>query len=160
MHIAYVSTVYLCENTKKSADLVDRQTWQMREMVIVGPLCIMLFKHYLQLMDPSFFSQVQKVGVNCLPVSAWIRWQHAGVLLVLLTLLFHIDEKTINCYTPKFIIQPFVENAIFHGFEQSGKRNQLEIITRIENNELLIIIKDNGTGMKLSVIESIKNISA
>jgi two-component system sensor histidine kinase YesM len=51
----------------------------------------------------------------------------------------------------RFILQPFIENAIFHGFEQAGRSGRIVLAARLaEEKECLIItISDDGAGMSL-----------
>ena len=52
-----------------------------------------------------------------------------------------------NAYkVPKLILQPFVENAFFHGFPQ-GMKGEIRIFVREENENLRFEITDNGIGM-------------
>jgi hypothetical protein len=53
-----------------------------------------------------------------------------------------IEEKLI----PTFIIQPFVENAIKHGFANSEESCNLSISFRYANNIICCIIDDDGVG--------------
>jgi sensor histidine kinase YesM len=56
-----------------------------------------------------------------------------------------IDAETIMI--PPLIIQPFVENAIWHGFMTKESPGSLRVsITRISDNRLQIVIHDNGVG--------------
>lgn len=48
---------------------------------------------------------------------------------------------------PPMIIQPFIENAIEHGFRNIKYKGILLILFKQENNQLLITIDDNGTGL-------------
>ena len=43
-----------------------------------------------------------------------------------------IDEDILNCYTVKMIIQPTVENAVVHGFEDFIRNPTIHIIGQIE----------------------------
>lgn len=66
-----------------------------------------------------------------------------------------IDKSLYKYIVPKLILQPLVENAIYHGIKE--KRGMGEInISAIENNqELLFFVYDNGTGIpkeKLNLI--------
>ncbi len=58
-----------------------------------------------------------------------------------------------NKLIPTFIIQPFVENAIKHGFSQSEKKNRLLIEFTSSENGMICIIDDDGIGR-----ENAKNI--
>ncbi len=59
---------------------------------------------------------------------------------------------------PSMIIQPFVENAIWHGIAGLDYRGSIHIIFRQHTEKsLLILVEDNGVGMKRSVEYSIKS---
>lgn len=47
---------------------------------------------------------------------------------------------------PKFIVQPLVENAILHGFEQHEIRGEIAIEARAERGQLTLFVADNGKG--------------
>jgi len=49
---------------------------------------------------------------------------------------------------PPLIIQPYVENAIWHGLMQKEEKGQLDIEVSQENKDLFIKITDNGIGRK------------
>ena len=55
----------------------------------------------------------------------------------------------------KLLLQPFVENAIVHGFRCSQEEYLLEISFREENGRLKIRIADNGAGFDTSIVERI-----
>lgn len=57
------------------------------------------------------------------------------------------DVDINNSYTPPMLIQPFVENAIWHGLMHSSEDKELEIrISKSSSDRLLIKVKDNGIG--------------
>jgi two-component system sensor histidine kinase YesM len=57
-----------------------------------------------------------------------------------------LDEKTLSYEVPSFILQPLVENAIFHN-EGLERTNIITIGSRCWDSRLLISIDDNGFGM-------------
>jgi len=58
-----------------------------------------------------------------------------------------IDEEVTDLYIPRLTIQPFVENAIIHGFH--GKRSgEITITARMKEREVEFRICDNGVGLK------------
>ena len=61
---------------------------------------------------------------------------------------FNIDEHLeINeLKLPGMLMQPFVENAIEHGFKDLEYQGKLSINFKEKNEELIIIVKDNGKG--------------
>jgi Predicted signal transduction protein with a C-terminal ATPase domain len=57
----------------------------------------------------------------------------------------------------KLLFQPFVENAILHGFEGVERTYRLGIGIYSKNGYLMIEIHDNGKGIKPELIEQINN---
>lgn len=53
-----------------------------------------------------------------------------------------------NVFVPPMILQPFVENSIWHGLSQKGDNGKLTINVVKDGNLLNCIIEDNGTGRK------------
>ena len=65
------------------------------------------------------------------------------------------DIDTDMYYIPKLIIQPLIENAIYHGIEQMEGSGILQINIDHTSTKILIEIKDNGEGMVLGDLESL-----
>lgn len=68
----------------------------------------------------------------------------------------YIDDKinSKNLFIPHFLIQPFVENAIWHGLlPKKGEKNLNVKFSLISENILSCIIEDNGVGRKKSIHE-------
>jgi sensor histidine kinase YesM len=57
---------------------------------------------------------------------------------------------------PPSILQPFVENAIWHGFANSKEKGILSIRVFPKNNAVIIEIEDNGIGRKNAAKFSLK----
>ena len=55
----------------------------------------------------------------------------------------------------KLLLQPFVENAVLHGFRQAQEEYCLDIAFREEDGRLKIRIADNGAGFDTSIVERI-----
>ncbi len=66
-----------------------------------------------------------------------------------------IDDTTLDCMIPKLILQPLVENCIYHGVRLKGEKCVIRITTRMEEDGLHIIVYDSGVGMS---DEQIKNV--
>ncbi|MDD3169640.1 MAG: sensor histidine kinase [Eubacteriales bacterium] len=62
-------------------------------------------------------------------------------------IIYRIPDDIMECKTIKFILQPIVENAIFHGFENIEHIGVIEISAYIEGDFLYINVSDNGVGM-------------
>ncbi len=52
-----------------------------------------------------------------------------------------------NILIPPMLIQPFIENAIVHGFAEDNTQNKIHIEFSLKNNALQCIIRDNGIGL-------------
>jgi two-component system sensor histidine kinase YesM len=64
-------------------------------------------------------------------------------------LSFQINKEldSHSYYTPKFILQPIIENSIKYGLEKR-KNLKIEIIVkRQENHDILFVLRDNGPGI-------------
>lgn len=60
---------------------------------------------------------------------------------------YDIDESLNHLKVPKLILQPLVENSIYHGIRPIGMDGEIEIITRENNGYVELLVKDNGCGM-------------
>ncbi len=65
-------------------------------------------------------------------------------------------EKGLNLDTikiPALILQPFIENAIWHGLSSKKENKKLSLsVEKLDNNFIIIRIKDNGIGRKKSAL--------
>lgn len=66
-----------------------------------------------------------------------------------------IDPATLTCRIPRLIIQPLVENAIYHGIKIKELGGAVTITTMADENGLLITVEDDGVGMTKERIEQI-----
>lgn len=57
---------------------------------------------------------------------------------------------------PTMILQPFVENAIWHGLAQKKGRGTIRIVFKIENEQLHCSIEDDGVGRHAAQEQSLK----
>ena len=59
---------------------------------------------------------------------------------------------TDEVYIPAMLLQPFIENAIIHGvLPNENKEGLITVDVRVEQNNLLIQIQDNGVGINNSI---------
>lgn len=58
------------------------------------------------------------------------------------------EEEVLQAKIPKLTLQPFFENAIFHGVEKKMGRGILTLKVAATNQRLIIMISDNGVGME------------
>ncbi len=68
---------------------------------------------------------------------------------------YEIAPETLSCRINKLLLQPIVENAIKHGFEQKPSGGRLYLRTRLEGGLLIIEVEDNGAGMDKQTLEAL-----
>ncbi len=73
----------------------------------------------------------------------------------LFTVEYDIDPELFEYSVPKFMLQPFVENSLIHGFTLKKAGGLLRISCRMEKEHRVFIIEDNGKGMDENKIREI-----
>ncbi|MBA4850751.1 histidine kinase [Emticicia sp. BO119] len=65
---------------------------------------------------------------------------------------YNIDEQVDTTYIkiPALLLQPYVENAIWHGLMHKNTKGHLKIEVKLGKDEVLCMIEDNGIGRKKS----------
>ncbi|WP_320934490.1 cache domain-containing sensor histidine kinase [Hungatella effluvii] len=59
---------------------------------------------------------------------------------------YFLAEEGMECMVPKLILQPFIENAFFHAF-QNKKEGKIRIFAKKQRDDLICEIIDEGDGM-------------
>jgi len=62
------------------------------------------------------------------------------------------SEENLNYLVPKLLLQPLIENSIFHGFSSGCADGLIKVTVRTDNKHLYIDIGDNGLGFDTSVL--------
>jgi signal transduction histidine kinase len=58
-----------------------------------------------------------------------------------------VPETLGDARVPSFLLQPFVENALRHGLRHQPNGGCVDIAARIEGNQLIVTVEDNGVGL-------------
>lgn len=72
-------------------------------------------------------------------------------------IFYDIDEEILEYKCLKFILQPIIENAIYHGFAMTTENGLITIRGRLEEGVISLSINDNGIGMEHSVLEQLED---
>lgn len=60
---------------------------------------------------------------------------------------YDIDDRVLDCMVPKLILQPLVENCIYHGVRPKGELCRIRITAKLMKDELHVWVYDTGVGM-------------
>lgn len=63
--------------------------------------------------------------------------------------------EIMNVKIHKLLLQPFIENAIIHGFSKNQEEYILDVSLSEENEGIKIVIKDNGCGIAKEALEKL-----
>lgn len=63
-----------------------------------------------------------------------------------------IPDQLLNLKTPKLILQPIVENAVYHGIKMSPTGGEIRISAASSEQGLTITVEDDGVGMNAEQI--------
>lgn len=58
------------------------------------------------------------------------------------------DPKVEEMYLPKLLVQPLIENAIYHGIRGKGGAGRIDVEAGLDGGDLVITVRDNGRGMR------------
>jgi two-component system sensor histidine kinase YesM len=109
----------------------------------------------------KFFRISISRGNNVIPVVDEI--EHAKNYLLIqsirysnsFTYLFDIDEECRKYQTMKLILQPIIENAIYHGLKEKSETGRIIIRAYMENGMIVFSVSDNGYGMRQEKIREL-----
>lgn len=66
---------------------------------------------------------------------------------------YDIDPSILDVMVPKLILQPLIENCIYHGIRPKGEEGIIRVSGHSEGNSLLLSVYDTGVGMSREAIE-------
>ena len=61
--------------------------------------------------------------------------------------VYDIDERTLEYKTLKLILQPLVENSLYHGIRPKGQNGIIHISSKYSDGFIVLTVEDNGVGM-------------
>jgi len=70
---------------------------------------------------------------------------------------YEIQPEAANIPVLRNILQPLVENSIYHGIRPSGEPGFVRMAAGINNSKLVITVEDNGLGMSPELLNSLND---
>ena len=68
----------------------------------------------------------------------------------------NIDHSLLRSEVPKLLLQPLIENAIYHGIDRMRQKGIIKLtIQRTDDNKIYIEIMDNGKGMTKEQVDAL-----
>ncbi|MCL2843120.1 MAG: sensor histidine kinase [Oscillospiraceae bacterium] len=111
----------------------------------------------------SFFRISLSHGIDFIPISNEI--EHVKHYLVIqqirysdiLTYEIDLDENIPDKKILKFLLQPLVENALYHGIKYTRDRGKITVSIKKEGEKLRFSVTDTGIGMTPETLETLKH---
>ncbi|MDA3812543.1 MAG: sensor histidine kinase [Spirochaetaceae bacterium] len=69
-----------------------------------------------------------------------------------------IPETFYNYYLPKLILQPLIENSIYHGLKTKPGGGEINIFAEADEHSLFISVSDNGAGINSKKLDQIHRV--
>lgn len=72
--------------------------------------------------------------------------------------IYEFTNEALSCRMPKMLLQPIVENAVFHGLEAKMDKGLLKIQAYVNAvNDLVVIVEDDGMGIDEDILNEINS---
>lgn len=75
-----------------------------------------------------------------------------------ISLMYDIEDKFLEFSILRFILQPFVENSILHGFESTGYAGAIRIALERKESRLLLSVTNSGNPIESDKLKQLKEI--
>ena len=72
----------------------------------------------------------------------------------------YVDPATEHCFVPKLMLQPLVENALYHGIKLCPRKCMLVIQIFSRGDKIELEVLDNGVGMDPETLEALREAMA
>lgn len=70
--------------------------------------------------------------------------------------LWDVDEEILEYSTIKLILQPVIENAIYHGIRLARREGIVEISGKRQEESICFVVQDDGVGIDRQELESLR----
>ena len=109
----------------------------------------------------SFFRISLSHGIDFIPIHDEIEHVHNYLIIQqvrysdVLTYEINVDEDIPNRKILKLLLQPLVENALYHGIKNTRERGKIIVSVKKEGEKLRFTVTDNGVGMTEEALEEL-----
>lgn len=67
-----------------------------------------------------------------------------------------VQKALMGCYVPKIILQPLVENSIYHGLKEKDEGGRVQILGREEEGIIVLQVLDDGVGIEPKLLKRLE----
>ena len=111
----------------------------------------------------DFFRISLSSGADWIPVPQELK--HVSAYLSIQKTRYRdiLDYEVDDCdelqsvYMPKLLLQPLVENALYHGIKTKRGGGRIEVRVRVGRGIVTFLVKDNGRGMTKEELERVRS---
>ena len=89
---------------------------------------------------------VLTLGTECSQVASYLEIQQIRYSDIL-RYEINVPRELMDCMVPKLILQPLVENALYHGIKNRRGMGMITVTGEEKDGNLLLKVMDNGAGM-------------
>jgi len=89
---------------------------------------------------------VLTLGAECSQVTSYLEIQQIRYSDIL-RYEINVPQGLMDCMVPKLILQPLVENALYHGIKNRRGMGMITVTGEEKEGDLLLKVTDNGVGM-------------
>ncbi len=124
----------LCyEDTEKAVEMIDHFSTYLRENIRqIDDSRLIPFTSEMESVDNYLFLEKQRFGDR---------------------IAVETDLSVTDFEIPPLSVQTIVENAVRHGISMTGRKGTIRIITKKENDEILLSVRDDGCGFDPAAVE-------
>ena len=111
----------------------------------------------------SFFRTSLSHGIDFIPIYDEI--EHVRNYLIIQKIRYSdvlsyeiiVDESIPNKKILKLLLQPLVENSLYHGIKNTRDRGKITVSVQRDNGRIRFSVEDTGIGMKPETLEALKH---
>lgn len=70
---------------------------------------------------------------------------------------YEVDERIYQCKILKLVLQPLVENALYHGIKPKGEHGNISVRAVLIEDSIVLSVEDDGVGMSPETLELVAN---
>jgi two-component system sensor histidine kinase YesM len=110
----------------------------------------------------SFFRISLSRGVDFIPISDEVEYLRSYLIIQqirhhdVLSYEIHVDDDITHYKIPKLLLQPLVENALYHGIKNTRKEGKIIVSIRKEDSKIRFTVSDDGIGMTPETLKALK----